>query len=407
MCKKCAFSICSKNYLSQAFTLRESFIKYNPGIDFHIFLADEYDAKLLDEYKFIIQLSNEIVPGWEDMAFKYDVIEFNTSIKPFCIDYLLKKYERVIYLDPDIYVVSSLDTIYEMLNDKDFVITPHFNHIEINFTGSVSEEELLFVGIYNLGFCAIKNSEVGEQIISWWKKRLQHKCFADKDSALHVDQKWIDFLPAAYPNNVLICQHPGINMAIWNLHERILETENNPYYVKDTVTKQSFPLLFFHFSGFDPFNKNVLNRRHPQFNISDYPVYKNIINEYATEVYKNGYEFFSKQIYGFNQFDNGIRILPVNRRIYNSWSIDNYYENLFSADGVLYKECKKKKLLSKAKNSKVAILKVDTNVKSKKYTQLNKIMKIVFKILGIDRYDAFLRALNRISQKNYQSNIIG
>ena len=136
MCKKCAFSICSKNYLSQAFTLRESFIKYNPGIDFHIFLADEYDAKLLDEYKFIIQLSNEIVPGWEDMAFKYDVIEFNTSIKPFCIDYLLKKYERVIYLDPDIYVVSSLDTIYEMLNDKDFVITPHFNHIEINFTGT-------------------------------------------------------------------------------------------------------------------------------------------------------------------------------------------------------------------------------------------------------------------------------
>ena len=405
MSNYCAFTICSKNYLAQAITLKKSFVKHNPNLDFYIFLADTYDAELLKDYDGIISLNKSYVPAWEDMAFKYDVIEFNTSIKPFCIKKLFESYEKIIYLDPDTYVVSPLNFIYDLLETKDFVITPHYNHIENKFSGAVSEEELLFVGIYNLGFCAIKRSLVGEQIVSWWMNRLQEKCYADKNDALHVDQKWIDFLPAFFPNNIYICHHPGINMAIWNLHERILITDNAPFKVRDLVTKEEFPLLFFHFSGFDPFNKKVLNRRHPQFNISDYPVYKNIIEQYSSEVYENGYELFSKQCYGFNQFENGIRILPLNRRLYAKSANLQSYDNLFSTEGKLYQYFKQHKMLSNCKNSNIAIQKVSVEQKNNDYKKLNKIMKLLFKVFNCDRYNAFLRALNRISLLNYQVEI--
>ena len=174
---KCAFTICSKNYLAQAFTLRESFLKYNSEIDFHIFLADIYDHELLEKFRYIIPVNEKIVPKLEDMAFKYNVIEFNTSIKPFCIKYLLDKYEKVMYLDPDIYVTSSLSVVFDMLNEKDFVITPHYNHLEKEFTGAIPEEIVMFVGVFNLGFCAVKKGVVGELIIHWWMNRLENKCF--------------------------------------------------------------------------------------------------------------------------------------------------------------------------------------------------------------------------------------
>ena len=37
---KCIFTICSKNYLAQALTLKESIKKHEPSVDFYIFLAD-------------------------------------------------------------------------------------------------------------------------------------------------------------------------------------------------------------------------------------------------------------------------------------------------------------------------------------------------------------------------------
>ncbi len=403
---KCAFTICSKNYLAQAFTLRESFLKYNSEIDFHIFLADIYDHELLEKFRYIIPVNEKIVPKLEDMAFKYNVIEFNTSIKPFCIKYLLDKYEKVMYLDPDIYVTSSLSVVFDMLNEKDFVITPHYNHLEQEFTGAIPEEIVMFVGVFNLGFCAVKKGVVGEQIIHWWMNRLENKCFDEKSDALFVDQKWIDYLPAAFPNDVCICHHSGMNVATWNLHERTLITENEPYMVKDIVTNEVFPLLFFHFSGFKPFDKSVLDRRVPKYNISDYPVLKHIVEFYAELELKNGYEIYSKIPYGFNLFDNGVSILPINRRLYHKWSSNHKFENLFSEKGALYKIFKKNSLLAKKKTKDTAIVINENEQKSRmKYNLLLKLFKLCFKILRLDKYCNFLIVLNQISQLNYQYEV--
>lgn len=199
----CAFTICAKNYLAQALTLRESFLKHNPSLNFFIFLADKIDG--VEDVDGVVALDKSWIPDWVNMAFKYDVIEFNTSIKPFCFGKLFKEgYEKVIYLDPDIYVTRPLDYIYECLNNKSVVLTPHYCDIEEHFDGAVSEETFNKVGIYNLGFCALKNDKVGQEIAKWWQNRLQYKCYSQSsEGLLSIKSGWTIFLHSSHRQ--LVC----------------------------------------------------------------------------------------------------------------------------------------------------------------------------------------------------------
>ncbi|WP_159745237.1 glycosyltransferase, partial [Chryseobacterium sp. 8AT] len=339
------FTICAKNYLAQALTLKESVLKHNPEIDFYLFLADEKTENIKDVN--VVELDDSWISDWKGMAFKYNVIEFATSIKPFCFNKLFNEgFDKVIYLDPDIFVTDDLVSIYDDLQKYSMVITPHYNHIETNYTGAVTEEELLFVGIYNLGFGAIKNNHVGRQIVEWWMDRLSNKCFADKEDALHVDQRWIDFLPGFFPAEIKISHHPGINIAIWNLHERELKIENGKYVIEDLRTKEKYSLLFFHFSGFDPYNRTVINRRHPKYNINIFPSFIPIINTYSDLVNKMSYDFFSKLKYSFNNFNNGEVIIPLHRRLFRVYSEKNEVDfNPFTPENLFYEILKSKRLI--------------------------------------------------------------
>ena len=341
---KCVFTVCAKNYLAQALTLRESFLRNNNNIDFFIFIADTFEH--VPEDSFIIKLDDSWLPGWNTMAFKYNVIEFSTSIKPFCINFLFRTYSNVLYLDPDIYVVNNLAYIFNKLEEKDIFITPHYLTIEENYTGAVSEEEILFVGIYNLGFLGIRNSPIGNKVVSWWMNRLRDKCYADKFDGLHVDQKWFDFIPAYFPKNVEISHHVGINTAIWNLHERTLSEISNKYFVINNQTGEKMELLFFHFSGFNPRNPTIINRRHPDYNIEAFPSFRKIFEEYAKAVFTNNYLNYTKMPYGFNWFSNNEKIIPFQRRLFRVVETDMNVRDPFESTGKFYHLLKKNRLLT-------------------------------------------------------------
>ena len=58
------------------------------------------------------------IDGLGDMIERYDVVELNTAVKPFYIDYLYRRdpsVEAVIYLDPDILVYASLAPLADTL----------------------------------------------------------------------------------------------------------------------------------------------------------------------------------------------------------------------------------------------------------------------------------------------------
>lgn len=64
------------------------------------------------------------------------------------------------------------------------------------------------------------------------EEKLQDQCYDDRDDGTFVDQKWMNFIPAFFPDDVCISHNEGLNVAIWNLHERELVIEGGKYYVK-------------------------------------------------------------------------------------------------------------------------------------------------------------------------------
>lgn len=404
----CAFTICAKNYLAQALTLRESFLKHNPSLNFFIFLADKIDG--VEDVDGVVALDKSWIPDWVNMAFKYDVIEFNTSIKPFCFGKLFKEgYEKVIYLDPDIYVTRPLDYIYECLNNKSVVLTPHYCDIEEHFDGAVSEETFNKVGIYNLGFCALKNDKVGQEIAKWWQNRLQYKCYSQSSEGLFVDQKWMDYIPGFFPDATCVSSHHGMNVAIWNLHEReLFIDEKQGYMIRRKKTGDEFPLLFFHFSGFDPFETTIINRRHPQFNVTTYPSFKPIIEEYGERVYANGYDRFSKMTYGFNHYFDGSLITPLQRRMFRVYLNDNKVEfNPFEINTPFYKILKNGRLLLKASTKQNGFASYTKEEKNKGKKLENKVVKpmlrLALRVLGAERYAMLIRLFTLAGDKEYHS----
>jgi hypothetical protein len=383
------FTICAKNYLAQAYALGESLKIYEPDIDFFIIVSDLEDGITLNNL--YTHLSPKILTeiDIDDLAFKYNVIEFSTAIKPFFINYFFNlNYGKVIYLDPDMYVYQKLNHIYDNLDKYDFIVTPHIRKAYIEFNGSTSEEEILFVGIYNLGFFAIKNTSIAINFINWWKEKLKNQCYADKFDALHVDQKWLDFLPSFFPKNVLIELSPTINMASWSMHEIEFKEINEKYYIDEN------PLLIFHFSGIDILDENNINKKQSMFNLSNKPEYKNLFKNYRNTVIIANYEYYSKLNYSYDYFENGVFIDAYLRRIYRSLDSD-VKKMIVSHFGIgensLYQFFKFNKLLIGEKSNKYSRLKSTFRNSDKKIKHFESILLLIKKIIGIKYYYILVR----------------
>lgn len=386
--KRVLFTICAKNYLAQALALKSSVQKTNPGLDFLIFVSDTPEGVETEDLEF---LNESWIPDWKKMAFKYNVIEFSTSIKPFIINHLFKTYGKVLFLDPDTYVTENLDPIFDALDVKDVMITPHYCEIQEHFTGAVPEEEILFVGIYNLGFLAMKNSPAGEKIVRWWMNRLADKCYADKIDALHVDQKWFDFIPAFFPDRVLISHHFGINTAIWNLHERELKSAVNKYTVINKVTGEEFPLLFFHFSGFNPKKPDIINRRHPDYNVHSFPSFGPLFKEYTKLVIANDFDRYTQMAYGFNTFSDQEKITPLHRRLFRGIGKDIVCADPFKTDDAMYQILKENNFLTGVKM--IDASGSNPNIIRTRENEIKKgifFLKVLKKLVGIKFYNYML-----------------
>lgn len=396
--KNVVFTICAKNYLAQALSLKESTLKHN-DVDFFIYLSDDKGEEDLPE---VVLLDESWLPNWKKMAFKYNVIEFSTSIKPFCIDHLYKQgYEKVIYLDPDIYVFNSLNYIFDSLESKSIILTPHRCIPILETKGFISEETVSNVGIYNLGFIGLKNNHIGQIVVNWWKQRLEDKCYIDLENGLFVDQKWMDFIPGFFPNDILISQHLGLNIASWNLQEREIVYKDNQIFIQNKFKQDDiYPLIFFHFSGYSPHIPYQLDKRIQECNINTYPALKPLLEEYNETENKNKYNYYSSLNYSFNSFNNRIKILELNRFLYSKdISLYNLNENPFLTTSRVYQIFKNKNLLSKHLEDNYT---KNTIKKSTKKNTINKkylFFKIVHIILGFDNYHRLINFLKYLSEK--------
>jgi len=405
--EQCTFTICTKSYIGLAQVLENSIKKYNPTLDFFIFVVDEFNdnSELPSNILFIKDIFKD-KKLWDEMSFKYNLVEFCTSLKPFCFDYVLNKlnYKKAIYFDPDILIFSSLNIILDLLDRYSIVLTPHISRIEEKYTGDLYEKTFLYAGSYNLGFCALRNSKNSNKFVSWWHNRLIDKCFINPHDSYFTDQCWIHMLPCFFSSEDLyISSHIGMNLAPWNYFEREILLKDSQLYVKSRRDSEDklYDLIFVHFSGYDYkklidgiiYQRDILVKEYKDINIL-LDIYKEVIIAYK--------ENFLKYIglpYSYNCFEDGTPITLFHRRLYNGILLQgNKYEDLFTTnkEHSFYAQLKKNNLLSSfdvntyAQNSKESI--------GQKRKRANKFLLFLYKLLGYRRFQMLIRFFENYSQ---------
>jgi len=332
-----ACTIVSKNYLSYAMVLGQSFKTHNPDWDFLILLCDLLENKEDIELSLwlkandmpiisLFELENNLnLPYLEEMLFKYNILEMNTAIKPFFLEYLINNgYEKVVYFDPDILIMKDIGEIDKLLDQYNIILTPHILENIPDDGKKPSNIDILVSGVYNLGFIAIKKSDETNRFLKWWQEKLIDGCFVDVAKGYHVDQKWIDFVPALF-EGVYILKKKTYNVAYWNLHERKITYKDGKWYIEDE------PIVFFHFSGFDIYDIDKISKHQNRFTLKQFPELKPLFKLYRDKLIENDYINISKKPYFFAKFPGtSIKIPDIARRMYkeilklgNPWNIED------------------------------------------------------------------------------------
>lgn len=380
MNKTAIFTIASLNYISYARTLLESVQICHPDADRFMLLVDNPGSFDLAGEKFtVVPVKDLQIDNFDDIAFKYDIMELNTAVKPFFMSWLLDKgYKHVIYFDPDIMVFNKLDLLVDALDTHSIVITPHItNPIAGDDKCSPGEIDFLLTGTYNLGFIAVSKSDQASKFLSWWWERCRNECYSETETGYFVDQKWINLVPGLF-DSVKILRNPGFNMAYWNLHERHLESGK---------VNGEHDLVFYHFSGVNPNRADVLSKYQNRYQLSDRVDIQDIFSAYHGKLIFHGYRQTCNLPYGFDCYDNGEKIGPFARRIF-SVSPSCAGSPFSTGAGSYYQFLKQKRLLSKSSA---------TRYTKENTSSLRGRLHIVFiglsRVLGADRYNALMKYL--------------
>ena len=235
-------TIVSASYLPQALVLANSTRDFNPTIGVVVLVTDIGREDLPEvesaEFLSIFDLDLDAVQV-QEMQNYYDVVEFATSLKPSLIKKLLSVgYETVIFLDPDVLVISNLDPIISNVKKHGAVFTPHrFSPIQ-NSRTHYAEEAFLQYGSLNLGFCGFNAS--GILLLNWWEQCLRWDSTRIPNSPVFTDQKWGNLFSNYF--EIFLDKDPGLNLAPWNLDERNLQIEKMTLYANQSAVR------FIHFS---------------------------------------------------------------------------------------------------------------------------------------------------------------
>lgn len=322
------FTSAAANYLPKARVLASSIRQFHPDWKIHLVLCDERPPGSTDPVHFdtVWELTDLDIPHLKSWLFQHTLVEASTAVKGFALRKLLAvpDCDHVLYFDPDIVVLSCLDQLIREFDKSSILLTPHLSEPETTDQGIVDNEfSVLQHGIYNLGFVGVRNSLEGRRFADWWCERLQSFCFDDIPHGLFTDQRWADLVPA-YFADYHVLRDPIYNVCTWNLTHRTVTGS-----LSDGLFVNGRRLAFYHFSGFDSGAQQSMLDRYG----STMPALYALRQWYVNSCEQMDAEGFSRLAWKYGFFEDGERILDVQRRRYRATpSLQERFPDPFLSD---------------------------------------------------------------------------
>lgn len=240
-------TIITKSHLPYALALFHSLRRYDEEIDLHALVVDGEGEMPSAMPKGVILYKNSNlsgIPFSQEIHKKYfkkrNNDRYRWSMKPIFLIHLLSQgLNKVIYLDCDIYFFGAYQFLFDLLDEYNTLLTPHWRSLDPavdlkDFTNSYTN------GFYNGGFVAVNDRAVN--LLLWWAKMCHYKCERNYSKSFYVDQSYLSLFPIV-EEKVKVIHHRGCNVASWN------NIENKRLIIDDELLiNGKYPIVFIHFS---------------------------------------------------------------------------------------------------------------------------------------------------------------
>jgi len=307
-------TVITKDYLNQAMVLYKSIEKYHSGSSFYGLIIDgDSSNELYASLPFTtIFLDDLAIQNIDHMVVYYNAFELCNAVRPSLIKYLMLHYGccKVLYLDADIYVTGSFQEVSLLLDNCLFSFTPHITK-PLPLDGQQPDDlQILQVGIYNSGFWMFRKHERSLVMLDWLISRFEIYCFDDLGRRMFCDQKLLPMLVHLYREDFKCLDSPQYNVAHWNLFQRDIRRKDNQYWIDNR------PVVFFHFSGFNPDRPNRLTHHLHRMTAELLETIQPILHEYSALLRKEDVAEEGSEEYRYSRDPQTGMILDEFRRRY-------------------------------------------------------------------------------------------
>lgn len=285
-------TIVTSDYLPKAVVLFSSICRFGPDTGMHVLIADKDQTYIKPSLpgNMKINTPDEFgkYPMVKNLYKKYAHINFDNfrwSLKPVFTSYLLQNgYDKIIYVDCDMFFVNDYNFLFNELDTNDIVLTPHWNSTNplINQDSFLSN---FTSGMFSAGFFGVNKN--GLQAMTWWANACHFMMGEHIEKGVNDDQRYLDLFPVLFEKTKIV-RHRGCNIGSWNYEESKRVLING-----ELLINEKFPVIFIHFDemlistilkGHDPLLLPYLEKYNNAFELAGYKM-----NDFlpAYTIYKN------------------------------------------------------------------------------------------------------------------------
>ena len=304
------FTVATLSYLPFVRVLMRSLRAVHPDWHQYLLLVDEVDPTLIDEGWTTVLARDIGLANFDDLVWRYDVVELCTALKPMFMRWMFDHTELrdVIYLDPDIRLFAPMRALESALNGgAPMVLTPHITEPLVG-DGEPTDHSVLKSGVFNLGFAAVRRGAEALAFVDWWADRMRTQALVDFKNNLFTDQRWCDLAPGFVPGLAVLRDH-AYNAAYWNLGQRRFSRVHGHWNVDGAA------LVFYHFSGFDPDQPTTVSKYQTRLDWQQIEPLQPLYLDYAAELHSAGWASAKPLPYAYGAVDE-VRLTPSLRRLY-------------------------------------------------------------------------------------------
>ena len=264
-------------YLPRGLALYQSLCRHAGEFSLHILCLDTQSYRVLTTLALprihIIHLDDFLAqdPELRSARAARPALDFYFTCTPSLPIYLLARLpsiNAICYLDADLYFFSSPEPIFAELGDAPIMAIEH------RFP---DPSHSVAPGRFNVAMQNFRRSVVADACLQRWREQCLNWCHDRIEAGLFGDQKYLEEWPQLY-QEMCVVQHPGANLAPWNLASHQLSLETSP---EKAVLVDGKPLIFFHFHRTRRVFAKLYDPTLSEFKVQCSPLIRAIFRPYA------------------------------------------------------------------------------------------------------------------------------